>query len=102
MNDLIETPESRSTALESADQIPSAFRRAFEPTPVEVVTTFLHSTWHSLHGWLERQTELPWLPRTIDPIAELKHVYLGEFGVMPIQFSGSAQRRCCSDLPTWP
>ena len=101
MNNLIETTESRSAALESEDQIPSAFRRAFEPTPIETVATFLQSGLHSLHGWLQRQGEQVWLPRTIDPIAELKHVYLGEYGIIPSEFARSSPRRCCSDLPTW-
>ena len=55
----------------------------------------------SLHNWLTRQAARVWLPRTVDPIAELKYVCLGEYGVMPIQFNNSAPRHGRYARPTW-
>lgn len=101
MNNLIPTDASHSSATESEVDIPIAFRRAFAPTPVERTANFVRVALRSMCGWLHSQSEQVWLPRTNDPIAELKHVYLGEYGVLPTQFRGSSPRRCCSDLPTW-
>jgi hypothetical protein len=42
-------------------------------------------------GWFGRR---PWRnPRTIDPVAELKHVWLGDYGVLPSAFDRPAARR---------
>jgi hypothetical protein len=101
MNNLISTDTSHSIAPECEDEIPSAFRQAFAPTPIERATEFVQGVVRWLCGWLRNQSNQVWLPRTIDPVAELKHVHLGEYGVIPTQFSGSSPRRCCSDLPTW-
>jgi hypothetical protein len=100
MNNLIPTDAHQSTPTEYEVDIPIAFRQAFAPTPVERTAKFVKVALRSICGWLRGQSEQVWLPRTIDPIAELKHVYLGEYGVLSTQVGGSSPRRCCSDLPT--
>ena len=101
MNELMRTVTSDSLPPESEDEIPGAFRRAFAPTSIERVANFVQAVVRPLCGWLRSQSEHVWLPRTLDPIAELKHVHLGEYGVIPSQFRGASPRCCCSDLPTW-
>jgi len=86
---------------EAEDEIPSAFLRAFAPTPIERVANFVQIALSWMHGWFHSQTEQVWLPRTVDPVAELKHVHLGEYGLIPAELSGSSRRHGRDSQPTW-
>ena len=92
MNTLTPAPDKRSHR-EVEDDIPSAFRRAFEPTYVEQTASLLQVVRQALLGWFERQRQMPWIPRAIDPVAELKHVWLGEYGIVPSAFEHRSSRR---------
>jgi hypothetical protein len=87
-------PDERSQDLEGEVEIPRAFRRAFQPTYIEQATSLLQAVTHSLLGWFERQHQMAWLPRATDPVAELKHVWLGEYGLAPSVFEQPLSRRC--------
>jgi hypothetical protein len=94
MTPLTTAPDERTQDLEGEVDIPRAFRRAFEPTPIERAASFLRVVQHSLRGWFERQGQMAWMPRATDPVAELKHVWLGEYGLAPSAFEQPSSRRC--------
>ena len=94
MTRFITAPDERSQDLEGEVEIPRAFRRAFRPTYIEQAISLLQAAKQSLVGWFERQRQSPWLPRTADPVAELKHVWLGEYGLAPTVFEQPSSRRC--------
>jgi hypothetical protein len=93
MTTLTTAPDKRTQHLQGEVEVPRAFRRAFQPTYVEQVTGCLQAVKHSLLGWFERQQQMRWLPRATDPVEELKHVWLGEYGLAPSLFEPSSRRR---------
>jgi hypothetical protein len=80
--------------LEREEQIPEPFIRAFQPTPVDIAT----AVFGSIRDWFQRQREARWMPRATDPLNELKHVWLGEFGVLPSELERPARRRIGDSL----
>ena len=86
-------PDKRSHDPQAEDDIPPAFGRAFQPTSLERTARLLQVVQHALIGWFDRQREMPWMPRATDPVAELKHVWLGEYGVVPVAFEHRSSRR---------
>jgi hypothetical protein len=94
MTTLSPAPDKRSQDLEAEVDIPLAFRRAFQPTLLEQAAGGLRRAQHSVIEWFERQPRRSWwLPRAIDPVAELKHVWLGDYGLLPSAFDRPAARR---------
>ena len=93
MNNVIADQDRCSGALardagQNSD-IPSAFRHAFEPPLATHAAGRLHMLWQAARRWLDRQSDRIWLPRATDPVAELKHVWLGEHGILPPGFEKS-------------
>ena len=96
MSRAITAPDERSNDLRAEVDIPDAFRRAFQPTPVEQLVGLLRRVQQSLSGWCSRQREMRWLPRATDPVAELKHAWLGDYAVVPGAFAHRSPRRSVS------
>lgn len=85
--------DERSEAGAEELEIPSPFRRAFEPTLRHRAVDLAGTLQRSVGRWIDRQRERPWLPREVDPVTELKHVWLGEYGLAPDRYGPPSPRR---------
>ena len=87
--------DERTAAVDdqSSDvEIPSAFLRAFQPTLADRAADLARAAFQSVRAWLDRRADAVWMPRAVDPVDELKNVWLSDYGLAPWLYDKASAR----------
>jgi len=96
MPTLFSAPEAPIDAPSAGVEVPTAFRRAFQPSLADRASSVLRVARQSVRAWLDRQNDRIWHPIRTDRLAELERqkTYIEYFGVTSQAFNNPAARRC--------